>query len=563
MKATQDPLERIAEGQGALQNGAWSEAKLAFERALDIGESAAALEGYAQATRWLGEASASLNARERAFRAYREAEDTAGAARSAMWLAYDHLVFRGDAAVAKGWFARAHRLLDGLEDSEERGWLAFFEGEVALVAENDAIRAGELATTASEIGRRRQVLDLEMLGRSLEGLALVARGDVGTGMALLDEASAAAVSGEFTALHFAGGACCHLIYACERVQDVDRAAQWCETVRGFCERSSVPQLFGFCRAHYASVLIWRGEWEAAERELAGAMAEFERGAPALESEALLRLAELRRRQGRADEAAEICARVSWHPQAKLCLAELALEDGDLRASADLLDRYFRALPSGEKLARAPALALAIRVHAQRGDAELAASDLEELAEIAQRAATDPVRASLRFSEGLVASARADHERARQDFEDALDLWTRCGAMLEADQARMALGRVLLDLGRPGEAERELTAALSDLAALGAERERQRATALLGEVPAMGSGPGGPDHDARGADRGLLSPREIEVLRLAAQGLTDPEIAERLVVSRHTVHRHMGNIRTKLNQRSKAAAVARAAEEGLL
>jgi DNA-binding NarL/FixJ family response regulator len=62
---------------------------------------------------------------------------------------------------------------------------------------------------------------------------------------------------------------------------------------------------------------------------------------------------------------------------------------------------------------------------------------------------------------------------------------------------------------------------------------------------------------------LLSPRELEVLRLAAQGLTDPEIAERLVVSRHTVHRHMGNIRTKLNQRSKAAAVAKAAEEGLL
>jgi tetratricopeptide (TPR) repeat protein len=448
MKAAPYSLERVAQGQEALRKGMWNEAKRAFEEALDTSESPDALEGYAQATRWLGEASTSLNARERAFRAYRDAEDPAGAARAAIWLAYDHVAFRGDAAVAKGWFARAHRLLDGIEVSEERGWLAFFEGEVALLAENDAPLAGELAATASAIGQRRHDLDLEMLGRSLEGLALVAAGEVRAGMALLDEASAAAVSGEFSALHFAGGACCHLIYACERVQDVDRAGQWCETVRGFCERWSVPQLFGFCRAHYASVLIWRGDWEAAEQELAGAMAAFECGAPALEFEALLRLAELRRRQGRTDEAAEMCDRVSWHPEAKLCLAELALERGDLRASADLLDRYLRTLPSGEKLARAPALSLAIRIHAQRGDVKRAASDLEELVQLADQAATDPIRASLRFSEGLLAREKGDHQRARQDFEDALDLWIRCGARLDADQARIALGQALSRLGRP-------------------------------------------------------------------------------------------------------------------
>ena len=73
--------------------------------------------------------------------------------------------------------------------------------------------------------------------------------------------------------------------------------------------------------------------------------------------------------------------------------------------------------------------------------------------------------------------------------------------------------------------------------------------------------------ARPADdpaiRGGLSERELEVLRLAAQGFTEPEIAERLIVSKHTVHRHMANIRTKLNQRSKAGAVAKAADQGLL
>src|SRR5262245_55482367 len=100
-----DPPEAVARGQEALLEGSWGDAKHAFEQALRAGESPAALDGYAQATRWLGEASASLDARERAFRAYREAGDSAGAARSAAWLAYDHAVFRGDAAVATGWFS--------------------------------------------------------------------------------------------------------------------------------------------------------------------------------------------------------------------------------------------------------------------------------------------------------------------------------------------------------------------------------------------------------------------------------------------------------------------------
>jgi DNA-binding CsgD family transcriptional regulator len=63
--------------------------------------------------------------------------------------------------------------------------------------------------------------------------------------------------------------------------------------------------------------------------------------------------------------------------------------------------------------------------------------------------------------------------------------------------------------------------------------------------------------------GPLSPREQEVLRLIAAGLSDAEIAERLIVSPHTVHRHVANIRTKLRQPSRAAAAAHAVREGLI
>jgi ATP/maltotriose-dependent transcriptional regulator MalT len=61
----------------------------------------------------------------------------------------------------------------------------------------------------------------------------------------------------------------------------------------------------------------------------------------------------------------------------------------------------------------------------------------------------------------------------------------------------------------------------------------------------------------------LTGRELEVLALVADGLTDPQIAQRLVISEHTVHRHVSNILVKVSCSSRAAAVKRAAAAGLL
>jgi ATP/maltotriose-dependent transcriptional regulator MalT len=77
---------------------------------------------------------------------------------------------------------------------------------------------------------------------------------------------------------------------------------------------------------------------------------------------------------------------------------------------------------------------------------------------------------------------------------------------------------------------------------------------------------GPPRPASGADAdalGELSTREREVLGLVAGGLSDAQIAERLVISPHTVHRHVANILAKLRLPTRAAAVAAAARAGLL
>ena len=472
----------LAAGLEALGRGAWDEAKAAFERALADGEQAEALEGWAHAAQFLGDGDASLDARARAFRAYRGRGDSRSAARVAAWLAYDTVVFRGDDAVAQGWFGHAHRLL-GHDDSEEQGWLAFLEGEVALVAHGDTARAAEHAARALEVGRRTGVMDLEMLALSLTGLARVAAGQITDGMRDLDQATAAAVAGELSGLHFAGAVCCHMIYACERVHDVERAAQWCETVRGFSEQWNVPQLFGFCRSHYASVLIRRGRWTDAEAELQAASRAFEHGAPAMVFESILRLAELRRRQDRLGEAAELCERIAWHPAAQLCLAEIALDRGDAPGARDLVARHLRALPAGERLGRAPGLELAVRAHLAVQDIGAAEAAVKELQELADAAGTAQLRASLRFSRGLLARAGGDAATAKRDLEDAVDLWSRMRAPYELARGHVALAELALETDRPEEAARELARARAALHGLAASTQLERTAALLARVRA--------------------------------------------------------------------------------
>ena len=113
--------------------------------------------------------------------------------------------------------------------------------------------------------------------------------------------------------------------------------------------------------------------------------------------------------------------------------------------------------------------------------------------------------------------------------------------------------------RMTEARAETEAALGVLRQLGACREMARAEKMLERLdPDRPSGHVG----ARTGPLGALSRREVEVLALVAEGLTNHEIAERLVLSEHTVHRHVTNILRKLSLSSRAAAASLATRHGL-
>lgn len=545
----------LEEGKQALSLGEWERARAASEEALAVRNSPEDWEVLSWASWWLEDATSLIKARERAYRLYREEGDPHGAARMALWLGNDHIDFLGQEAVAEGWFRRAARILDDKERSPEHGWLAAVQADAAL-QHDDTRSVRRLAAEAQVIGRRFDLIDLELTALAIEGLALVSEGHVQEGMRRLDESSAAALGGEYEGLVGVAWTCCYLIYACERVRDYDRAAQWCEKVGEFAQRMQIRFVNGVCRVHYGSVLTWHGSWEEAEAELTGATGELAEARPCWASEGVVRLADLRRRQGRFDEAHQLFSRVGWHPLARLGMAELYLDQGDLPATRHFVEKVLHGIPSENRTQRAAGLELAIRLEAATGEHEAAAAYLEELRSIGSAIPTAPLRAALSYSEGVVAIAQGDYRAGRYHFEEAAELFREGVAPFEEARARLELALALDGLKRTEAAIREVDAAHGTFRDLGATGEAERASTLGDRLEASRGDPP--------ADRdGPLTPRQTEVLQLISEGLSDREIAETLVLSKHTIHRHISNIFTRLGSSSRAAAVARGYQLGLL
>lgn len=544
-----DQADALAMGWDAIGRGAFAEAQAAFEQAIEGKETAEGREGLSWAAWYQDDARATFEARERAYTLFRRRGDRASAARMAMWAAVDHLEFRGQLAVAKGWFARARRLLDGLPLCVEHGWLALHDGAIAVELEGDPESARQLGADAVRIGRELGDVEVETIGLALEGLALVLEGDVANGLRQLDEAAAAALGGELPQPVSAGWACCYVIYACEDVRDYERAAQWCEETRVLAERLGMRYLFRVCRTHLGGVLIGHGAWAEAEAELSEATGQLLATRPAQAVEGIVRLAELRRRQGRRQEARELFEQAEPHLASTVGLATLALEDGHAREAAEDIARALRQIPARNRTARSHALEILVQAHAAMGALPDARAALVELERLAQPPATDHLQGAARFCAGIVASLAGDSEGARDAFEEAVSLFGRSRSPYESALSRIALGETLLRLGRRQGAERELRRAAEALERLGAASEAARARRI--------------EHPSTQPSRLGLTPREIDVLRLVAAGMTDRDVAARLVLSEHTVHRHVANIRTKLRASSRAEAVAAASREGLV
>ncbi len=547
-------------GAASFEAAAWENAVAAFRKALEVQQTAEAWEKLGQATWWMNDTPASFDALERAYQRYAEANDRSGAARTAIWLARCRLEL-GEHAIANGWLQRAQSHLNGLDDTPELGWLFLFEGHLALMGKKDTGTARALARQSIDLGKKFRSADIEMWGRALDGLALVIVGDVAAGMQQLDEAATIGVAREAKDLNAIAATCCYLIHACERTQDHERAEQWYSRTREVCERWHFETLVAVCRAQYATLLIAQGRWKEAEEELNSARAMIATYRPEMVRFCDIRIAQLRRRQGKTDEALALFQQMESHPVSMVERGLIALERGDPVTASELAERYLRRIPATDPVECLPGLSLKLRAEIAQGSFDSAGVTLGQILHIAEAISIPPVRALASLSAGLLSAATDQLDAARQQFEDAVDHYSTADMPYDAACARLELASMLQELDRPDRAQSDAQAARETFAMLGAAGEEQRALRLLQTILKDASIP-----VQAALQKSGLTHREAEVLTLIAQGKSNDEIANQLFLSIRTVERHISTIYQKIGvtgKAARAAAVAWATRAGLL
>lgn len=538
-------IDSLASARAAAGAGRWEEARAAFAASAAVAESADALDGLGRVCWWLGDVRSAIRHRERAFTLLRQTGRDDDAAIVALDLCVWYLTNLENGAAAGGWLARAARAAEHTTDLVVRGWLVLIGAYLSPDAteQRDGLEeALGLAVQVSDDGLHAMALaDL--------GLLRVAGGEVEDGMRLLDEAMATTLGGYDGRLEVVVWSSCNMLAACSMVDDLSRATQWCRVVEEFTQTYGCPFLQARCRAHYGSVLVAAGRWGLAEPELRQALSMSETVGRHPLVEARTALATLRLRQGRLTEATELVEELDTSdPRATLVAAEARLAGGRCEETAALLRARLGLLDAGDPQADLLAAALS--------EAYLALGDVRGAAATLAARRIDPAslafprgKAQLARSTGLVAAATGDVETAILRLAEALDAFERHDLPFEAARARLDLARTLAATD-PTAAAGHAAAALRDLRRLGAAGEAAAAAALLRELGVV------PGPEPR--DPGVLTRREQDVLALVADGLSNPEIAERLFLSRKTVAHHVSSILTKLGLRSRAEAAAYAA-----
>jgi DNA-binding CsgD family transcriptional regulator len=526
--------------------GAWEEARCAFENSLQADESPEVMFGLAIVLWWLGETRESVRYLEQEYAAFRRCSDPAQAAGAALELCFLYHENLGNHAAAAGWVARAARLVDQFELEPLRGRVSLIKA--CCCSDPDQREAWARQALRLAVGGGDRDLELCALGEI--GAALIAKGRVDEGMPHVDEALAGALAGEGQ-LDTVIVTACRMMESCDRCADFQRAVQWVRAMDRFIERYGCPYLNATCRAHYGSVLFAAGDWQNAEKELLEALELSEDAMPALRGEALARLAELRLAQGRVEEAERLLAGFEDHEAAAPVCARIHLLRGRLALAVATIQRRLGVIGGEDRLEGAVLLELLGEAEIGQGQAEVAAERGRKLDELGD---TLGCRVMWARGERLRGRALESLPDARHHLDAAVGAFVRLEMPFEAARTRLLLAQALREPD-PEVAEAEACAALVAFENLGANGDARAAAALLREM----------ENNMPEQTKKVLnfSQREAEVLRLVAHGMSNNDIADRLALSKHTVHRHVSSILTKLDLPSRAAAAAYAARHGLL
>jgi class 3 adenylate cyclase len=471
--------DSLEAGREAARRHAWREA-FDLLTAADAESSLAAedLELLAEAAEWTGRLNLSIEAYERAHGAYAERGESARAAYVAIMLAVQYRN-KGSNANAAGWHSRAARILEPLPESVEHGYLAHQKAQLAL-GRGELDAALEEAKRAAEIATRFRDRNLEALGLLRQGTVLIKKGELDEGLALVDEASAAAVGGELDPLA-TGVIYCATIDACRDLGDYARAQEWTDTASRWCERESIAGFPGICRVDRAEIMRIMGHLGEAEREALQACEELKTFAPRIAGAAHAEIGAIRLRLGDLAKAAEAfrhADELGRNPQPGLALLRLA--EGKVDAAAAAIKRALEE-ESWNRLARARLLPAQVEIAITAGDVDRAAAGADELEEIAETYATTTLQATAASARGAVQLAQGDPRGALDALRRARRLWQDdvC-APYETARTRMLMGQAYRALGDEDAATAEFEAAKGSFEKVGAVLDGQRAAELLGE-----------------------------------------------------------------------------------
>ena len=478
-------VQTLESGRSAAQREAWEEAwKTLTEADREAALSPADLELLADAAWWTGHPDESVDALERAFNRYEAAEMPLDAARVAVLLAY--LAARRLAlSVAGGWRARAVKLLDGEPESPAHASLKVLDVFEAIGIRRELDEGIVLADEVIEIAARTGNRDAESQAQVLKGYALLAKGDWEEGLALIDEATSVALSGE-AGLRSASDVYCVTISACRDVGDFGRAGEWTEEADRWMNRHSVGGYSGVCRVHRAELKRLRGNWPEAEQEALSACQELERyhmfdGVGHGQYE----VGEIRLHMGDLAGAETAFNKAYEHgvdPQPGLALLTLARGQPDEAAKA--LERsltYGEDSLAADLIMRSRILPAQVEVALARGDldtARAATEELERVAEEYQRPAFEAVALTAR---GSLMLGEGDHEAATRVLTRAGRVWREVGFPYEGAQARVLLGKAYLGAGDERQARMELGAARSVFEKLGAELDLRQVDEIVSKL----------------------------------------------------------------------------------
>ena len=478
-------IDSLDGARSAAARQAWSEAFAAFSE-VDPGDlTAGDFEKFGDAAFWTGHREEAVSLRQRAYSGYVAEGDKLSAARIALALSWDHLS-SGTYAVAHGWFAKAERLLGDVPEAVEHGYLVVSRGFSSLFGEGDLASAFAAFDQAYELSQRFGDLDLEAMALTGKGKVLVHRGEVDEGLALLDEATAAAMGGGLQPFA-AGFVYCCTIDSCQELGDYRRAAEWTDAANRWCDGLDIKGMPGACRVHRAEIMRLQGHWPEAEEQALSACEELQSFNPHVTAIGHYEIGEIRRRRGDFAQAEEAYAKANeWGFDPQPGLALLRLAEGKVEAAVAGVQRALAQVD--QPLVRVRLLPAQVEIAIDAGDVKRARAAVTELEQIIDsfkvgKARVPAFDAAVHFAVGQIALAEGDAEAAVQSLRRARAEWERVGAPYEIAQTRMSLGIAYRRTGDEHAATAELEPALATFERLGAKLDEERANELLGRLEA--------------------------------------------------------------------------------